>query len=245
MSPTTTPVCEALAEPEGSASALSAPVDPPPTVMAMCEALTIGPFEAEAFGAGPELHGLRDEPAQVHKPNGFARRRLAGAVRAGMTALMGLALLCLCALLLSRFLPYKVQFIRSGSMSPTLPVGSLVAYERVPAGSLRVGDVISITPPGKPGTVVTHRIARVETGAEGTFLMTKGDANRDIDPWRVPPRGTGWRSVASVPKVGFFVGYARSALARPGLIPSLVVIILMMLLFEIWRPSRAARASAL
>lgn len=81
--------------------------------------------------------------------------------------------------------------IVSGSMEPTLPVGSVVYDEVVPTGELMVGDMITFVPPPEFGVDahVTHRIvsidvAPVESPAGGSrTYRTKGDANPTVDPW--------------------------------------------------------------
>jgi signal peptidase len=41
-----------------------------------------------------------------------------------------------------RFLPYQALIVRSGSMSPTIPTGSIVFYRKTDASKVKVGDVI-------------------------------------------------------------------------------------------------------
>ena len=86
------------------------------------------------------------------------------------------------------------------------------------APSLRAGDLVLLRPTGKvinPGTVVTyqfqnelitHRVVEVV----GDMLVTKGDNNQEIDPWRVP-----FSDVVGVPRVripygGYLLDFVRS-----------------------------------
>lgn len=75
--------------------------------------------------------------------------------------------------------------IETGSMTGSLDPGTLVLSKHVPIADLRVGDVITFTPPkeaGLPG-IVTHRIVKVDRAPNGAPLFTtKGDANRTADP---------------------------------------------------------------
>ena len=64
--------------------------------------------------------------------------------------------------------------VRGGSMSPAIPIGSIVLVQRVPAAVLNAGDVITFTAPND--TVVTHRVLGRSAGDEPTFI-TQGDAN--------------------------------------------------------------------
>jgi signal peptidase len=100
--------------------------------------------------------------------------------------------MCAVALLLSglMLLPgpfgYSRYVITSGSMTGTYDRGSIVFDKVVPVDELRVGDVITYTPPpgAGPDGRITHRIAWVGTDWLGRRIFrTKGDANATPDPW--------------------------------------------------------------
>ncbi len=77
----------------------------------------------------------------------------------------------------------QVYAVKTGSMEPTLPVGSLLLV-RTPAANrpLGTGDILTFAEPGSPQVMVTHRI----TGSDGSGnFRTKGDANPAEDPWLV------------------------------------------------------------
>jgi signal peptidase len=76
-------------------------------------------------------------------------------------------------------LGYERYVIGGGSMGGSLPRGSIAYERRVPVEALRVGDVITYTPPGHASRV-THRVASIDGGV----LRTRGDANAALDPWR-------------------------------------------------------------
>ncbi|MFC4244166.1 signal peptidase I [Gryllotalpicola reticulitermitis] len=70
----------------------------------------------------------------------------------------------------------------SGSMRPTLPVGSIVLTKEVPASTLKVGDIVQLPRQDTDG-VVTHRIQHIAAASNGTYRLTlKGDANKLADP---------------------------------------------------------------
>lgn len=99
--------------------------------------------------------------------------------------------------------------VEGGSMGSTIPRGSIVYEREVPVARLRVGDVITYTPPGAAARV-THRLVWAGRGSGGRrSFRTKGDANATADPWRFEldhPRQA--RVVAHVP----LAGYALAAL---------------------------------
>ena len=69
-------------------------------------------------------------------------------------------------------LGYEIYNVTSGSMEPTLPVGSVIYVEHVKPESIQSGDIIAYY---VDAAVVTHRVVE-NRFVEGVFV-TKGDAN--------------------------------------------------------------------
>jgi len=116
-------------------------------------------------------------------------------------ALVALAIVVPAALLVSGVLPYKVLAVRTGSMSPTIPPKSAVIVRE---GAYRVGQVISYrTQDG----IVTHRLIRRK--ADGS-LVTKGDANRTVDPSSVLPANVIGGVVAAPRMLGYWLVYLKN-----------------------------------
>jgi signal peptidase len=117
------------------------------------------------------------------------------------------------AVLAPALIGWERYAIVSGSMTGTYDRGSLVLAEVVPAAELKVGDVITYTPPpgSGPTGLVTHRIAWIGSDQFGRrVLRTKGDANQAVDPWTFTLDGeTQARVSFHVP----YVGYALAALS--------------------------------
>lgn len=134
-----------------------------------------------------------------------------------------------------RFLPYQALIVRSGSMSPTIPTGSIVFYRKIAATNVKVGDVIVFAKPGEASEKVTHRVYKIGQSATGEYYITKGDANGTPDDWRVPAVGTGWISVFHVPSVGYALVYLQSTLARLLLLVIPAILLGAITLYEIWQ----------
>lgn len=113
-----------------------------------------------------------------------------------------------------RLFPYQALVVRSGSMTPTIPTGSLVVYKKVNASQLKVGDIIVFDKPNNPSEKVTHRIFAVRQGSQGKYFITKGDANVAPDAWTVPAKGAGWEVSWHVPTVGYVLWYLQSGSLR-------------------------------
>jgi signal peptidase len=152
-----------------------------------------------------------------------------------LLVLAGLVVLGLLAVTIGpRFLPYQALIVRSGSMSPTIPTGSIVFYRKIDAAKVKVGDIIVFDKPGSTNEKVTHRVFRIGQSPTGRYAITKGDANGVPDDWRVPLAGTGWVSVFHLPSVGYALVYLQSTLARLLLLVVPAILLGAITLYEIW-----------
>lgn len=115
----------------------------------------------------------------------------------------------------------RLQTVLSNSMRPTAAAGDLAVTQGVPAGSIRVGDVVAFIPPNGTRTVM-HRVASLD----GDVITTKGDANPVADPWHVALTGPiAYRLVAVVPFVGWLTELQRPAFLLAGLLVTLEVLL--------------------
>jgi len=159
--------------------------------------------------------------------------------------LVNLVLICAvivaALLVVPLLLGYERYVITSGSMTGTIDKGSVVYSEVVPADTLKVGDIITFTPPAvyKVDDLVTHRIHAISHPHEAhgnPVFRTKGDANAEPDPWEIPlDDGKAPLEKAHIP----YVGYIYLALAIPWVrillitIPALLIGLLTVI--SVWR----------
>jgi signal peptidase I len=143
------------------------------------------------------------------------------------------------ALLAAGFRPVAVY---SGSMKPTLGVGSLAVDRVVPASGVRVGDVITFNDPYVKGRLVTHRVAKIVPTKHGLAYRTKGDANAARDPWAIQLNDKVGRVAFDVPLAGYLLWYAHTREVRGLLLVVFAAFVLAALLRRIWRsePARTA-----
>ena len=140
--------------------------------------------------------------------------------------------------------------IVSGSMNGTYDRGSLIFDEVVPVKSLKVGDVITYTPPrgAGPDHLVTHRIAKIGKDPKSgePVFRTKGDANKTVDPWKFTlPDKRQARVVAGVPYVGFALAALAERQFRMLIVGLPAALIALFVLTGIWREAgREAKAQA-
>lgn len=140
-------------------------------------------------------------------------------------------------------LGFRPLAVYSGSMEPTLPVGSLMVVQAVPAADVAVGDVITFAHPYAPGALVTHRVVEIVERPEGRAYRTKGDANPARDPWTIALPGDVGRLRADVPYAGWALVYARTREVRSALLAVACLALLLTLLRRIWRLERVESAA--
>jgi signal peptidase len=91
--------------------------------------------------------------------------------------------------------------VTDSSMSGPLGRGSVVLAREVPAGDLRVGDVITFRPPGgSAGERVTRRIVAIDE----TEARTRADNAERRDPWVLPLDSSSYARVwLGIPWIGY------------------------------------------
>jgi signal peptidase len=99
---------------------------------------------------------------------------------------------------------YRVYAVKTGSMTPGLPVGSLLIDEPA-SGHYQRGDVVTVERPQDPSNpVVTHRIYSI--GPAGG-IRTKGDANSEPDVFAAKPADVIGEVAGHVDNGGYLLVY--------------------------------------
>ena len=149
-----------------------------------------------------------------------------------LSTLILVALLALAALLVGPvLLGYTELAVLTGSMQPTLPVGSLIYIKEADPAQLQVGDVITYQLEGD--TMVTHRV--VENVPEENYLITQGDANEDPDGQIAYDQIVG-KMEFHIPWLGYISLNIRTKTGILAVCGTLVAIILLTFLPEIFAP---------
>ena len=97
-------------------------------------------------------------------------------------------------------LNYKMYYVKSGSMSPTINIGSLIVVEKKETATINIQDVVTFRTSNK--TVVTHRLVGVTD--RGSYL-TRGDANDSIYYTTINKDNIIGKVVFTLPYVGSFL----------------------------------------
>lgn len=123
--------------------------------------------------------------------------------------------------------------VLSGSMEPTYPVGALLLTRPVAESAVAEGMAITFT--ASSGTVVTHRVCRIEQAEGKRHFYTKGDANEAEDASPVVGEQLLGAPFLCIP----YLGYALQFLRRP---PGLYLLLTAMAfgLMLAFRPAKRA-----
>lgn len=115
-------------------------------------------------------------------------------------------------LLLGSLLPiaggYQIRIVESGSMSPTITLGSVIVVRA--ADTYAVGDIATYQRI-EDDEVTTHRIVATEVVEGTTYFTVQGDANDTPDQRPVEPQEIVGKVIWHVP----FLGYVLDFVQRP------------------------------
>lgn len=141
-----------------------------------------------------------------------------------------LFLVCTLAILAVLGVPFlmgnKLYAVKTGSMIPTYPIGSIVAVKTVAPESIKEQDVITFRLDAFT-SLITHRVIAVD--AENREFYTKGDNNNDPDSYPVSFDNLEGKVVFGIPFLGTLVAGMRT----PGgiLIMLWILLVIALLLF--------------
>lgn len=125
-----------------------------------------------------------------------------------MLALGGVV--CIIAVIAAFAFNISLMMFKTGSMSPTIPTGSLAVVREIPASEIEVGDITTVE--REDQLPVTHRVTAIEhTAGEVYTIRMQGDANdqEDPHPYEVDTvRKVHW----VVPGLGYVVAQAQNPL---------------------------------
>ena len=100
---------------------------------------------------------------------------------------------------------YYSSIIMSGSMEPTIPVGSIVVVERVNPEDVKVNSIIVFQ---RSDLKTLHRVIDKIVENDTYYFKTKGDANENPDPWVVQPDQIQGSLLLTIPYYGYFLHFA-------------------------------------
>lgn len=189
------------------------------------------------------------ERTDAEAPSAPASARRASRRRHSTGRMLGDALLwlaaiggtvCIVLVVLAFTAQITLIMFSTGSMSPTIPAGSVAAVQRIPAAEIEVGDVVTVDREGE--LPITHRVTSVVDGDAPTerVITMRGDANAADDPF--PYAVTSVRRVLfSVPGIATVIAGLGNPLVLGGLTAAATVLVV----WAFWpRPPRRPEADA-
>ncbi len=129
----------------------------------------------------------------------------------------GVGLFLLAIVLLPVYSPYTLYEVRTASMVPRIPVGSIAVVNRSRTHAVP-GHIIAFHPPGDPSQTFTHVV--VSVNPDGSYT-THGVANIYDDPWTVAPKDT----VGTVIRIFPWLGWGIATLTAAALLSLLAFLI--------------------
>jgi signal peptidase I len=198
------------------------PPPAPPAAPAPLDAATLlGAFDPPPAAPAPALPATAPAGSS---PKGARIGVVLAETLLTLTAVLGLVMMTVTVVATSTGM--RPLVVRSGSMEPTIPTGSMVLVQRITAAEISVGDIVAVERPDH--TRVTHRVVDIERHGETAELTLKGDANEDPDPAPVTVRAAD-RLVRQMPEVGRVAAWLATA---PGgfAVGSVLTAVTMMLL---------------
>ena len=116
----------------------------------------------------------------------------------GTAIIIIVIVLCL-SLIIPRVFGISSYTVLTGSMEPSLPVGSVVYAKAIEPSLIETGDIV-VFYDGRSELPVTHRV--VDNQTEDSQLITKGDANDAADIAPIPYQNIIGKVVLHLPVLG-------------------------------------------
>jgi len=119
---------------------------------------------------------------------------------------------------------YKLYTVMSGSMEPTIKVGSVIIS--IPQKNYEVGDVVTYKDNLSKYKFTTHRIVEIKEVNGKKEIYTKGDANDSLDGEAISEANILGKSLFDIPYLGYLVSYLKNpiGLILIIIIPSTIII---------------------
>jgi len=130
-----------------------------------------------------------------------------------IAAALGLVTIFCCIVVGLVVTGHHLEEVVTGSMQPTIPIGSLVVTENLPAGQLQAGDIMVFPDPNDTKLTIVHRIVWLSHDQSGDVLVrTKGDYNALPDSWTIKRSAVADadKVIEILPGAGTVAGYLQT-----------------------------------
>ena len=153
-----------------------------------------------------------------------------------LSFLAALGVVCIVATIAAFVFNIGLIMFKTGSMSPTIPAGSLAVVREIPASDIRVGDVTTVA--REEGQLpVTHRVISTTPVGNGVYsIEMQGDANASPDarPYEVTEAK---KVIWHVPGLAYVV----STISQPKYMAGITVAASLLVVWAFWPRSQKNR----
>lgn len=125
---------------------------------------------------------------------------------------------------------FRAFVITSSSMEPVISTGSLIITHTNHPTLLKKNDIVTFIRPDNTHELITHRIQKILKKGTLVTLQTKGDNNKNADPWIVAGGGVIGKEFFAIPYLGYFFAFTKTTL---GLIVVIVLPALLLIYNEV------------
>jgi signal peptidase len=136
---------------------------------------------------------------------------------------------------------FAVKVVKSGSMEPTIHVGSVVVDK--PEAVYNVGDIVTFGSDTKTQVPTTHRIVGITGIGANEMITTKGDANNGPDENQTPIGAVHGKVIFTIPYLGYILAFAKTKLGFILLVAFPALLICIEEIYKIFQEVRSLRRS--
>jgi len=126
--------------------------------------------------------------------------------------------------------------VQSGSMTPAIRTGDVVAVRPIAPTEAAIGDIVTFEDPDGSERLLVHRVRAISRSGDEVEVTTQGDANTTQEHWKVAVDGTIGTVVFRIPLLGFATGWINAPAGRVLLLVVPALLLAVSLLSRIWRP---------
>ncbi len=152
---------------------------------------------------------------------------------------MAAVILCMVPVTVPKLFGVHIYGVRTGSMTPTYPVGGVVYVVETDASEIRIGDVITYRlGSDMPDLVQTHRVMDITD--EG--FVTKGDSNNTYDPEPVAAHRLVGRVVFHLPYLDSMLNFLATVAGKCAMIVLFLAAFACFILAELASPGKKGKS---
>ncbi|MHB8840597.1 MAG: signal peptidase I [Candidatus Aquicultor sp.] len=130
--------------------------------------------------------------------------------------------------------------VKSGSMRPHMPPGSLLVFKALKFEDVRDGQIVVFRDGKSPDSLVTHRAVEKVYQDGSAYIRTQGDSNHRPDTGLVAKDELMGRAVWVIPVAGYILAFTKTPMGLLALNLSLAFLVLLLVIDKVRAAERAA-----